>query len=101
MADLTPLRRRPIEDMATRNLSLATQQSYVHAVAKFSRFFSCSPNQLDLDETNLIVVVLFFKRLANSRITRQSLAASCDRSKAVNMIVIVRLLLRENRRLLG
>ena len=37
MADLTPLRRRMIEDMTIRNLSPATQQSYVHAVAKFSR----------------------------------------------------------------
>jgi hypothetical protein len=38
MTDLTPLRRRMIEDMTIRNLSPATQQSYVHAVAKFSRF---------------------------------------------------------------
>ena len=37
MAEMSPLRRRMIEDMTVRNLSPATQQSYVHAVAKFSR----------------------------------------------------------------
>ena len=39
MAEMTPLRRRMIEDMTIRNLSPATQQSYVHAVSKFSRYF--------------------------------------------------------------
>jgi integrase/recombinase XerD len=47
MADLTPVRRRMIEDMTIRNLSPATQQSYEHAVAKFSRFFGRSPDRLD------------------------------------------------------
>ena len=36
MAEMSPLRRRMIEDMTIRNLSPATQQSYVHAVSKFS-----------------------------------------------------------------
>jgi hypothetical protein len=40
---MTPLRRRMIDDTTVRNLSPATQQSYVYAVAKFSRFFGCSP----------------------------------------------------------
>ena len=39
MAEMSPLRRRMIEDMTVRNLSPATQRSYVHAVAKFSRYF--------------------------------------------------------------
>ena len=34
MARMTPLRRRLIDDMTVRNLSPATQQSYVYAVAK-------------------------------------------------------------------
>ena len=38
MAQTTPLRRRMLDDMTVRNLSPATQQSYVYAVAKFSRF---------------------------------------------------------------
>ena len=39
MAEMSPLRRRMIEDMTVRNLSPATQRSYVHAVSKFSRYF--------------------------------------------------------------
>ena len=58
MADLTPLRRRMIEDMTIRNLSPATQQSYVHAVAKFSRFFGRSPDQLDLEDVRAFQVQL-------------------------------------------
>ena len=38
MAQMSPLRRRMIEDMTIRNLSPATQQSYVHAVSKFSQY---------------------------------------------------------------
>lgn len=37
MAEMSPLRRRMIEDMTVRNLSPATQRSYLHAVTKFSR----------------------------------------------------------------
>ena len=50
MAQMTPLRRRLIDDMTVRNLSPATQQSYVYAVAKFSRFFGRSPDQLGVEE---------------------------------------------------
>lgn len=42
MAEFSPLRRRMIEDMMIRNLSPATQRSYVHAVTKFSRHFGRS-----------------------------------------------------------
>ena len=50
MAEMSPLRRRMIEDMTVRNLSPATQRSYVHAVAKFSRYFGRSPELLGLEE---------------------------------------------------
>ena len=33
MAEMSPLRRRMVEDMTIRNLSPTTQQSYVHAVS--------------------------------------------------------------------
>ena len=36
---MSALRRRMIDDMTLRNLSPATQRSYLHAVTKFSRFF--------------------------------------------------------------
>ena len=43
MAEMSPLRRRMIEDMTIRNLSPATQQSYLHAVSKFSRYLAARP----------------------------------------------------------
>jgi len=39
-----------IEDMAIRNLSRSTQQSYIYAVAKFSRHFQHSPDRLGMEE---------------------------------------------------
>jgi site-specific recombinase XerD len=39
-----------IEDMTIRNLSPATRQSYIYAVAKFSRYFKCSPEHLGMDD---------------------------------------------------
>jgi integrase/recombinase XerD len=50
MAEMSRLRRRMIEDMTVRNLSPATQRSYVHAVSKFSRYFGRSPDRLDLED---------------------------------------------------
>jgi integrase/recombinase XerD len=49
MTTMSPLRRRMIEDMTLRNLSRSTQQSYIYAVAKFSRHFQQSPDRLDMD----------------------------------------------------
>ncbi len=39
-----------IEDMTVRNLSPATQQSYIHAVAKFCRYFGRSPDRLGVED---------------------------------------------------
>ena len=47
-AAVSPLRRRMIDDMSLRNLSLATHPSYIHAVKTFSRFHGRSPDQLGL-----------------------------------------------------
>jgi integrase/recombinase XerD len=58
MAEMSPLRRRMIEDMTVRNLSPATQRSYVHAVAKFSRFFGHSPGRLGLEDVRAFQVHL-------------------------------------------
>ena len=58
MAEISPLRRRMIEDMTVRNLSPATQRSYVSAVAKFSRHFGCSPDRLGLEEVRAFQVHL-------------------------------------------
>jgi site-specific recombinase XerD len=47
-----------IEDMTIRNLSPATQRSYLHAVSKFSRHFGRSPDRLSLDEVHAFQVHL-------------------------------------------
>jgi integrase/recombinase XerD len=58
MTEMSPLRRRMIDDMTVRNLSPATQRSYVHAVAKFARFFGRSPERLDLEDVRAFQVHL-------------------------------------------
>jgi len=58
MAEMSPLRRRMIEDMTVRNLSPATQQSYVHAVSKFSRYFGRPPDRLGLEDVRAFQVHL-------------------------------------------
>ena len=45
-------------DMTVRNLSPASQRSYVHAVAKFGRFFGRSPERLDLEDVRAFQVHL-------------------------------------------
>ena len=55
---VSPLRRRMIDDMTLRNLSPATQRSYLHAVAKFSRHFDCSPDRLGLEDVRAFQVYL-------------------------------------------
>ena len=57
-AAVSPLRRRMIDDMSLRNLSPATQRSYLHAVAKFSRYFSRSPDRLGLEDVRAFQVYL-------------------------------------------
>jgi hypothetical protein len=55
---MSPLRRRMIEDMTIRNLSPATQRSYLNAVPKFSRHFGRSPDRLGLGEVHAFQVHL-------------------------------------------
>jgi site-specific recombinase XerD len=64
MATMSPLRRRMIEDMTIRNLSPATQQSYIHAVTKFSRYFGRSPDRLGLEDVRAYQVHLASKGVA-------------------------------------
>jgi integrase/recombinase XerD len=58
MAEMSPLRRRMIEDMTVRNLSPATQRSYLNAVSKFSRYFGRSPDRLGLEDVRAFQVHL-------------------------------------------
>lgn len=47
---MTPMRRRMIDDMALRNMSPLTQQAYVRAVKNFSLFFRRSPAKLTFED---------------------------------------------------
>jgi integrase/recombinase XerD len=58
MAELSPLRRRMIEDMTIRKMSPATQRSYISAVSKFSRYFGRSSERLDLEDVRAFQVHL-------------------------------------------
>ena len=64
MAQMSPLRQRMIEDLQIRNLSPATQRSYVHHVAKFSRYFGRSPDELGLEEVRIYQVHLVERKVS-------------------------------------
>ena len=57
-AAVSPLRRRMIDDMSLRNLSQATQRSYLHAATKFSRHFGRSPDRPGLEDVRAFQVHL-------------------------------------------
>ncbi|GLJ00170.1 site-specific integrase [Sphingobium sp. BS19] len=55
---VSPLHRRTIDDMGLRNLSSATQRSYIHVIKPFSRFHKRSPDQLGLEDVRAFQVYL-------------------------------------------
>src|SRR6201987_1645243 len=55
---MTPLRRRMIEEMQVRNLSLHTQDAYVQQVSQFARHFNRSPELLGPEEIRSYQVYL-------------------------------------------
>lgn len=61
---MSPLRRRITEDMTIRNLSPATQRSYVHAVAKFPRYIGRSPDRLGLEDARAFQVHLVWSGIS-------------------------------------
>lgn len=61
---ISPLRRRMIEDMRVRNLSLTTQGSYIHNVRKFSLHFGRSPDCLGLEDVRAYQVHLVSRGVA-------------------------------------
>jgi len=60
----TQLRQRMIEDMTVRNLSPATQASYITAVKKFSRYYRRSPADLGVEEVRAYQVHLVENAIA-------------------------------------
>jgi site-specific recombinase XerD len=63
-----------IEDMTLRNLSTATQQSYVYAVANFSRYFGTSPDQLGMEAVRAYQLHLISQRKSRSHINQVACA---------------------------
>jgi integrase/recombinase XerD len=74
MATTSPLRQRMIEDMTIRNLSRATQQSYIYAVAKFSRHFNCPPARLGLEQVRAYQLHLVAQKRSWSHINQVACA---------------------------
>jgi len=68
--DISPLRRRMIEDMSVRNLSPTTQRSYIHNVKKFSLYFGRSPDRLGLDEVRAYQVHLVSEGIARATLNQ-------------------------------
>lgn len=66
-AAVSPLRRRMIDDMSVRNLSPATQRSYIHAVKRFSPFHGRSPDQLGLEDARGILRLTKLWRMESTR----------------------------------
>ena len=74
MATISPLRRRMIEDMTIRNLSPSTQQSYIYAVAKFSRHFNCSPDRLGMEDVRTYQLHLVERKYSWAHINQAACA---------------------------
>ena len=74
MATMSPLRRRMIEDMTVRNLSRSTQQSYIYAVAKFSRHFNRPPDRLGMEEVRAYQLHLVAQKRSWSHINQVACA---------------------------
>jgi len=59
---MTPLRQRMFEDMQLRNLTPATQRSYVHYVADYALYFNQSPEKLDAEAIHQYLLYLLNER---------------------------------------
>lgn len=96
MAEPSPLRRRMIEDMTIRNLSPATQQSYIYAVSEFSRHFVRSPDRLGLEDVRSYQLHLISQQRSWSHINQAVCAlrffygVTLGRSDAHEQIVAAR-----------
>jgi integrase/recombinase XerD len=71
---MTPLRQRMIEDMQLRNLAPETIRGYVYYVARFSKFFGCSPEKLTPEHARQYQLHLLQKKVSWSTFN-QSLCA--------------------------
>lgn len=63
---MTPLRQRYIDDLRLKNFSPKTIKVYVHAVAKFARYFGRSPDELSREDIRDYLVHLIDRGIARS-----------------------------------
>jgi integrase/recombinase XerD len=63
-----------IEDMTIRNLSHSTQQSYIYAVAKFSRHFNCPPDRLGMEDVRAYQLHLIERKYSWAHINQVACA---------------------------
>ena len=74
MPTTSPLRQRMIEDMTIRNLSRATQQSYIYAVSKFSRHFGAPPDRLSIEDVRTYQLHLIAQKRSWSHVNQAACA---------------------------
>ena len=65
---VSPLRRRMIDDMMIRNMALNTQKAYVRAVQNFSRHFMKSPDNLTFENVREYQLHLILRGLQTASI---------------------------------
>src|SRR3984893_2397600 len=70
MTQMSPLPRRMMEEMSVRNLSPATQRSYISAISKFSRYFGRSPDKLELEDVRAFQVHLVSTGISTSALNQ-------------------------------
>jgi site-specific recombinase XerD len=72
---MTPLRKRMLEDMCVRNLSVRTQRTYVELVARFARYFNKSPELLSHEQIRAYLVYLVDEKKVSWSLYNQSVCA--------------------------
>jgi integrase/recombinase XerD len=96
MTAISPLRQRMIEDMTIRNLAPATQRCYIHAVAKFSRYFRRSPDHLGVEEVRAYQMHLVAQKYSWQHINQTTCGlrffygVTLDRPEAYTRIIVAK-----------
>lgn len=72
---MTPLRKRMIEEMRTRNDSEGTIAAYVRAVYRLAAFYHKSPDRLGREEIRMFLVDLVEEKKVAWSYDKQVLAA--------------------------
>ena len=72
---MTPLRKRMIEDMRLRNMSVKTQYTYVAAVARFALYFNKSPHLLEPEQIRAYLIYLVEEKRVSWSFYNQTVCA--------------------------